>query len=189
MKQIIKVLILFLITATLCSCSKLEISGIENYSPNTCNVGLTYCLFPDEAFLQMYEYDKSLYRYEDDIDLVRGSRCTAFAALSYPPEIYQEAKQFCLSEFELSEVHQYVYEGFQFAEHYCHKIRDDTGKLVIGCDFPRHFNMFAYNDETCELLFLGYYNGDSDSTERQLAETDFAAFLEEVYSDTYSFDK
>ena len=48
--------------------------------------------------------------------------------------------------------------------------------------------MFAYNDKTCTLIFLGYYNGDPDDPEKELAKSDFGAFINAVYTTQYNFD-
>lgn len=175
----ILILILFLLSFT--GCSKLEVTGLENYRKETCSVSLTDHLFPSDDFLSRFEYNSGDYRYYDTGDVAWGY-VTTLAYLVYSPEVYEEAKAYCLEEFELCEDHQYIYDQFVFQEHLCHTDKNSSGQIAVACCFPKVFNMFAYNDERCTLVFLGYYNGKPDDSEKQLVEEDFPAFLETVYS-------
>lgn len=173
-------LLLVCLLAFLSSCSTVEIEGIENYSPTDCSYGLTKYLFPGDHYLTMFEYEESGYWYSDKSNLLWG-HATVLAYLRYSPEDYEEAKSFCMEEFLLSSQHQFTHSGYEFAEHYCHDVLGENGDLVLGCNYPELFNMFAYNDESCMLVFLGYYNNNPNDPTPQLAKTDFEMFLTSTY--------
>lgn len=176
MKKFLSVFLLLAIF--LCSCAAIDISGIHNFSTADCSNELTKYLFPDDEFLNTYSYIDGDYQYhaEDDWD---GGLATAYAALTYSPDIYNEAKTYCKEYFEFCGEHQYTYGGFEFQEHLCHLTRDANDELVTGCCFPKNFNIFAYNDQSCTLVFLGYYNPNRAETE--MIETNFDAFLQHTF--------
>ena len=168
------------------ACAPIQKEGIANYDKATCSVGLTANLFPSDDFLNRFPYQDSVYHYWDAEDLVWGY-AKVFASLSYDAEIYEAAKTYCLENFNLSEGHTYAYNECHFAEHICYKSKNASGNWVLESQFPRHFNMFGYHDESHTLFFLGYYNSDPESEERILAQDDFSTFLKEVYSEYYDF--
>lgn len=174
------------IVSVLSACTPYQKDGIENFSKYTCSVELTANLFPSDDFLQKYNYTQSDYHYIDTEDWVWGY-AKAFARLTYAPEVYEAAKQHCLDSFVLSEEHTYRNSQYSFTEHLCYKSKNEAGEWVLQSKFPRHFNMFGFDDESCTLFFIGYYNGDPNSAERELAQNDFYSFLSEVYGEYYNF--
>jgi hypothetical protein len=94
-----------------------------------------------------------------------------------------------MDNFFLSEEHSFTCNEYRFTEHICYQSKETSGEWVLASQFPRHFNLFGFNDETHTLFFLGYYNGDPAAEERTLALDDFNSFLDEVYSEYYSFNK
>jgi len=188
MKRILTLSLSILILFSFIGCTKLEISNLENFRKETCSVSLSEYLFPHNDYLSLFEYGDGDYHYLDTGDIAWGY-VEAFAYLSYEPEIYEEAKKYCLDHFDLCDNHEYEYDEYRFHEHLCHKTKDENGNLDVGCAFPRHFNMFGFHDDSCTLFFLGYYNGDPESTEKELAQTDFGAFLKAVYAEYYDFSK
>ncbi len=178
-----RIIIMFIVLLfLLSSCTPLEKHGIENFNMNTCSVSLTANLFPSENFLSLYKYENGDYHYCDENDWAWGY-VTAFACLKYTPEVYGQAKSFCMQNFTFCEDHQYDYNDYHFAEHLCYTEMDEKGDRQIACQYPKQFNMFAYHDEECTLIFLGYYNGEPDAQEKQLAISEFTQFLTEVYPD------
>lgn len=163
---------------------KTEISGIENYHPSTCSLGLTGNLYPGEDFLSRFAYAEGEYYYNYD----RGD-AVAFSILKYSPEQYEAAKEYCLQQFTLTDEHQYQVGGYEFAEHLCYTSENENGQWLPACKYPKHFNMYGYHDQECSLVFLGYYNSEKDHPDKVLAESDFAAFLTNVYSEYYDFCK
>ena len=186
MRKFCLLMSIVLIVVLLSACTPYQKDGIENFSKYTCSVELTANLFPSDDFLQKYSYIQSDYHYIDTEDWVWGY-AKAYARLVYEPEAYETAKQYCLDSFVLSEEHTYKNNQYSFSEHLCYKSKNEAGEWVLESDFPRHFNMFGYDDETCTLFFIGYYNGDPNSAERKLAQTDFYSFLSKVYGEYYSF--
>ncbi len=185
MKKALFLWVLIAAIFLLSACDPVDISGLENYDPANCSVSLSHFLFPGEDFLDKFEYTCGTYEYHDP-DTPDGS-VTAIAALEYSPDVYEQAKSYCLEQFILCESHQYIVGEYSFCEQLCHKIKTDDGTLSVGCAFPKHFNMFAYNDRTLTLVFLGFYNADADSPESLLAQENFKAFLDTVYSNHYDF--
>ena len=175
---------LFLLTA----CAPIQKEGIDNFDKATCSVGLTANLFPSDDFLNRYPFQDSVYHYYDTEEPIWGY-AKAFASLSYDPEIYEDAKAYCLTTFRLSEDQIFNYGDYYFTEQICYKSKDTSGKWILESQFPRHFNLFGYNDESRTLFFLGYYNGDPESKEQTLAQNDLYAFVEEVYSEYYNFNE
>ena len=172
----------------LSACKPIEKEGITNYDPATCSVGLTANLFPSGDFLTIYPYQSGDYHYLDTEDLVWGY-AKAFARLSYDPETYAEVKTYCLENFNLSRSQSRTVNGYTFSEHICYKSKDASGTWQLDSHFPKQFNMFGYHDESCTLVFLGYYNGDPESEESALAQTDFSSFLSTVYAEFYDFNR
>ena len=177
---------IILIVSVLSACTPFEIEGIENYNKSTCSVGLTANLFPSDCFLAEFDYVKSKYHYIDKEDWAWGY-AKVFACLTYDPEVYADAKKYCLDTFLLSEEHSYIYNGYCFAEHICYKSKSSSGEWVLESDYPKRFNMFGYHDESCTLFFVGYYNGDPNDAEKKLALSDFPIFIQEVYKEYYDF--
>lgn len=176
------VLTFFLLSA----CTPFQKNGLENFDKNDCTFGLTANLFPSDNFIQNHDYVQGDYYYYDKCDLWWGYS-KAFARLTYAPEVYEAAKQHCLDSFVLSEDHTYCNSQYSFTEHLCYESKNEAGEWVLQSKFPRHFNMFGYDDESCTLFFIGYYNGDPNSAEKELAQTDFYSFLSQVYGEFFNF--
>lgn len=178
---------LLVLAFSLTACASQEINGIENFDIHDCSVELSYYLFPSEDFVTRFEYEDGDYWFYESDNWGWGYAKT-FAYLRYSPNHYWEAKQYCMENFALSDVHQYEHNEYHFAEHICHTLKGADREYIPGSDYPRHFNMFAFNDQNHTLIFLGYYCGNPDNPERQLAEQDFSAFLKQVYSVYFDFD-
>ena len=186
MRKFCLLMSIVLAVVLLSACTPIQKNGLENFEKYDCTFELTANLFPSDDFIQKYDYVQGDYQYFDNCDLWWGYS-KAFARLTYTPEVYEVAKQHCLDSFVLSEKHTYRNSQYVFTEHLCYKSKNEAGERVLESDFPRHFNMFGYDDETCTLFFIGYYNGDPNSAERKLAQTDFYSFLSKVYGEYYSF--
>lgn len=167
-----KILILFVVIIIVLSsfaCSPIKICGLNNFNINDSSTGLNLKLLPSDDFLFDYRYIEGDYCYFDEEDWIWGFEKTIIY-LRYTQEEYIKAKKHCLSKFLLSDIHKYKYSGFEFYEN----------TLNFSGTYPNQFNMFGFNDETCTLIFLGYYNGDPTDESVQLALTDFGTFLEGV---------
>lgn len=137
-----------------------RLEGIEQYSPANSSLGLSANLFPDEHFPEMFEYTAGDYQFYFNGRLHNGFS-TAISALQYAPEQYTQAKEYCLKQFTLTDEHQYQIGDYTFIEHLCYNSQTENGDYVPACQFPKLFNMFAYSDANCTLLFLGYYNNQT----------------------------
>lgn len=181
MKRLVLFLLILALPVSFAGCGAMDITGIENYDPSMSTVGLTQDLFPREDFPETYQYTDSFFRYYDSLDLVWGYE-TAAACFVYDPAVYQEAKDHCFETFELCQNHLFRCEGYSFTEQLCYT---QTYTSAVTCFFPEQFNMFGYNDETCTLVFLGYYNGNPKASDRALVETDFPQFLKTAFPDLW----
>ena len=152
-----------------------SVSGIENFHPADCSLSLTANLFPDDNFLQEYSYIEGDYSYRYDGGILQ-SRAKAFALVRYAPDVYLKAKEFCLQQFSLCENHGFEIGAYTFFEHLCHTQPNSQGMQEAACKYPELFNMFAFNDSDCTLVFLGYYCDNENDETTMLAESDFHAF-------------
>ena len=166
---------------------KTQISGIENYAPADSTLSLSKYLYPSEDFLSRFEYTDGDYHYYYNGIMLDGY-AVAFSVLRYCPDQYETAKQFCFQQFTDTDEHQYQVGDYFFIEHLCYDNKNDEGEYVVSCLYPEMFNMFAYNDSIHTLVFIGYYEPNSDF-ETQLALTDFEAFYDEHFSAFYILEK
>ena len=179
--SIIMLLLPVLLFISLSGCSAVHITGLENYGAADCSYELSRDLFPDETFLSSFDYCDGDYVLECK-DGLGGGQATAFAYITYSQETYEDAKQYCLDHLVLCSDHRFSYNGFEFRERLSHLVKNDAGEFAVGCRYPEWFNMFGYCDASYTLVFMGYYNPDH-------AETDFASFVESVYSQYYDFNQ
>lgn len=188
-KWILIVCALCAAVAALCFLPIMEthVSGIENYSPADSTLSLSLYLYPNEDFPEQFDYVAGDYQYYFNGKL-SGGYATAFSFLTYSPEQYAAAKEYCLQEFSLTDEHQYRVGNYTFVEHLCYTSKNETGNYVVSCQYPAIFNMFAFSDEDNTLLFLGYFNADSDAPSSQLALSDFAAFFQEHFGQYYTLE-
>ena len=185
-KTLLTIIIFLLFGIAICTLPIMEthVSGIENYSPSDSTLALCQYLFPSKGFLQQFAYLEGDYQYHYNGKIV-GGNAIALAVLKYDPNHYNAAKEYCVQQFELTDEHQYQVRNFVFQEHLCHTLKNSEGKYVPSCQYPKIFNMFAYNDSEHTLLFIGFY-GDADNLSTRLALTDFPTFYEQSFGQYYS---
>ena len=160
-----------------------QVSGIENYHPADSTLSLSRHLYPSEDFLSRFKYETGDYQYYYNGIMLDGY-AVAFSALCYSPEEYEAAKHFCIQGFTETDEHQYQIEDYHFIEHLWCTVENAKGEYVLSCKYPEMFNMFAYNDSLCTLIFIGYYEPNSDP-ETQLALTNFKEFYNEHFGKYY----
>lgn len=187
---LIAFMIFFVIILLVCffPTAETQISGIDNYSPSNSTLGLSANLFPSEDFLDQFPYTTGDYRFFFNGRMYQGYS-TALVVLRYTPEQYRYAKEYCLEQFTLTDEHQFQIGSYTFVEHLCYTSKDEDGEYFPACQYPRIFNMYAYNDSNNTLLFLGYYNGNPDASPTQLALTDFESFYNEHFSQYYVLEQ
>lgn len=154
--------------------------GIENFKPTDCSLSLTAHLFPSDNFLLEYNYLEGDYSYCYDGGITQH-RATAISVVRYAPDVYHQAKEACLNQFSLCDRHCFAIEEYHFVEHLCHNEETAQGTWEASCQYPRIFNMFAFNDAKYSLIFLGYYCSNENDEVTLLAESNFEAFLPRVF--------
>ena len=182
--------------------TELDWDGLETFSPQTCSVGYCYHLFPadernkqeGESFLNTFAYTEGNFAaLTEELPLWEPTLCREIAYLTYSPGVYEEAKQYALDNFVLSEENRFSYNGYVFIENITYastrhnaeverlNYLDENGE---NKKFPQKFNMFAYNDEKKTLVFLGFYYSDEVAP---LTNENIGDFLKEYYY-IYDFD-
>lgn len=162
-------------------------AGLENFAPEDSTLSLCQNLYPSRDFLECFPYIHGDYQYDYN-GILLDSYAVAFSYLTYTPEQYVQAKQFCSQQFSNTDSHQYHIGDYHFIEHLCYTSKSEEGKYIPTCQYPECFNMFAYNDSLCTLLFLGYYEPNLD-TETQMALSDFSTFFRKHFSRYYELEE
>ena len=157
---------------------------LGDYDPADSTLGLCRSLYPTQDFPACFPYSEGHYYYDYGGSLLKSS-ATAFSVLTYNAEQYDLAKALCLRKFSATDTHQYQVGGYHFVEHLCFTGENVQGKYEVMCQYPKRFNMFAYNDSLCTLLFLGYYESGSVN-ENHPALTDFESFYNMYFSKYYT---
>ena len=183
-KVILYIVVMVALTVLLCGCGEhtvVSVDGIDNCRlKSDSDYELGWFLLPEDL-LGKYEYLDADYHFRVKTCYIPwfSDSETMVLEVTYEPEIYIQAKEYCLQEMELSETGIIEYNGYTFIENL--GLKDVNG-------FPRCFNMLVYNDDLNGLVFMGfvdydYYiiNGDKYTTEN------WGQFLEEKFSDIYDF--
>ena len=161
------------------------VEGLENYSLHLCSLGLTANLFPSEDFLTRFPYTEGSFDYQDAVGLATSpdwGSVRTISVLTYAPEDYAQAKAFCMEQFVLSQARQLTYGGFSFVENNTY----GTQHASVDWGMPKHFNLFGWQDESCELMFLGYYSS-REGTAKDMLPEDFGGFMNAVFGGYYDF--
>lgn len=182
--------LLLLISFILSGCNQwltIEIHGLDNFNAMDCSYSTTRHLLPGEDFIAKFPYEDGDYRYWDGGFAGGWGYATACAYMRYSEENYVLAKDYCLENFTFCQEHTAEFNGYTFMTI---QQTDAISKSEVHttCRRPELFNLFVYNDTSATLVFLGYYNGDKDSAERALLDTDLKAFLESAFLSDYSFE-
>lgn len=177
-----KILIVCLcLTLFLSSCSYThKVDGIENFDVNLPEFGVNRGILPNESFISEYPYKNADYHYREDhrnttLNIVEKS----LVAFEYEHNDYLKAKEYCVKTMSLTNAEALEYNGYTFLDN----------QSVLS-DFPQHFNMVAYNDSKCELVFLGIYTDKypSGGTDAEEVKANWGEFVEEYFGDIYDWD-
>ena len=153
-----------LVVGLLCGCGDIEISGIENFSENSCDKGLNDDLLPgDRAFLSSYTYLEAEYRYWTD---GAYQQYKTFVRLQYTEAVYENAKAACQMVYDFS------YATLSYGDYHFSAPR----YLFNGED---GLQMCGFHDETQTVIFLGSYGFDLDQNEI-VTEESLADFLKHM---------
>ena len=103
----------------------------------------------------------------------------------YEPDVYEEAKEFCLQSMTLQEVGVPDYNGYHFIENI--KLRPNPDGMS---NFPWCYNMLAYNDTECKLAFMGYHSPylTTKETDRMKIVNSWPEFIEELFPEIGKVD-
>lgn len=199
-KEFVLALAVLLLLTCLTGCSQViesltvvEISGIDNFSPQISSMSLTSCLLPSETFLQDYPYTNGSFYYYEKMAFVSDDRELVFMELDYSSEVYEQVKQYCLDNMNLSEVNVKELNGYIFQENLNLPKMHEHLENGVNTKFPYFFTMFAYNDSLQTLLFLGFHCDDyrekkTDTEEKaDIANEDWGGFLQEFFGEYYDF--
>ncbi|MBQ7336788.1 MAG: hypothetical protein IJW92_09990 [Clostridia bacterium] len=153
-------------------------SGIENFSPQESNIGLTRHLIPED-FLNLYPYIDGGYEYYDE----RGKMFyygyeSALLYIVYDETTYADAKQYALENLELSTNSIEEYAGYTFLESALDSYASDP--------FMRVF--FAYSDEMNILLTIGTYSYNSNTAQDPYGYASFSEYILDNFS-FYNFEE
>lgn len=188
MKSIAIFVLIIAVMFCLTSCAPIEVEGLEEYSPALSSSGLTSYLFPSEDFLTQFAYVDGTFNYVDMLKYDDECLEKAMAVLKYDEETYEQVKQYCLTSMDLSDS-EITYGGYVFLENYQHAIAYDNFDGEKNNRFPYFFTMIGYNDSLKEMFFFGLECGENYHVAAQLIYSDCGAFLNEFYSEYYSFSE
>ena len=134
-----------------------------------------------EDFLTSFEYgDNKFYCYIYEPFLFIEVFDKALMYLEYSDDVYEEAKNYILTEMDLDLSQEKSYNGYIF--HF------NTGRYNLVTNFPTGYLMAGYNDSKNRLVFLGIYASTKKHPELDYGETDFGKYLKMVYGEFYDFD-
>lgn len=166
-----------------CSTSSGYIHGIESFAIDyPSDYELNVYIIPSEDFLKEFEYLNADYSFSFCYEGIINWHDTEASAIliKYTPSIYERAKDFCFRNMMLSNTPIVEYEGFVFYDNIELAVAQERYHTVHV--FPKYFNSFAYNDNTNELLFLGYYNSDLTSEDSKNVLSNWNDFIENNFS-------
>ena len=179
MKKIM-VVVLIISLLSLCACPvgwEVYMEGMEDFHIANSEYGLTAFLLPYEDFHHSYPYTEGNYFYYTQHPAYGLYIESVLMYLRYEPETYTLAKAEAMDTLPLAEEIKFSYNGYSFTENL-------SMQEVPHYHFPECWNMFAYNDEKCELVFMGFYIGVNltEKDKELLTFTDVGAFLAEYFS-------
>lgn len=171
MKKNYCLLLMLVITFAFTGCdASYSVSGLDNFSSQTCSMGLNDGLLPeDEQFLSEYPYETGTYRYWTDGNY---SVAKTFVLLQYSEAIYPQAKAACEEQYSFLET-QYHYEDFAFSNPnilFGPPEYDYSGAQMLGCD-----------DDSCTLVFIGFFGYEIDESD-VFSQSEFEEFFIKEFS-------
>jgi hypothetical protein len=156
-----------------------EVMDVKDFSPALSSVGTTSDLIP-ENFLNMFQYtENKFYRYANDECIFHWNMDKTLMYLQYPNVVYEEAKEYILTEMDLDFSVERSYNGYVFYMNLAY-----SPNII----FPSQSLMAGYNDTANRLVFLGMCCSDDVYPEVNLGLTDFGAYLKTFYGEFYDFD-
>jgi hypothetical protein len=164
-----------------------DVCGIENFDRTEGFVEINVHLLPSEDFLNDYSYISAQYDHKKIFKnrlSISATECS-LVVVNYDKEQYALAKKYCLQNMDL--INSFKYNGYTFAENIRLAIGQDRLKEDNSIVCPEWFNMFAYNDEKCCLVFLGANILDGIDENTKTDPNIWGAFLDQYFSEYYAF--
>ena len=192
-KKMILLFIFVSILCFICGCGifhpkimrTIKIEGIENFEKGQSDMSINQSLLPSDDFLESFSSVDTDYYYYSHYNTLFPSpaiQCS-IVICKYNETDYEKAKAFCLQRMELSSENKKEYNGYVFLE---------DKRMKEFSDFPHWFNYLVYNDNQCDILFMGFfedYNYDGYKENMQLAREDWGTFLVNNFGEFYDFNK
>ena len=150
---------------------------VQYFNPSLSSFEIAHLV--SEDFLTSFEYGENKFYcsiYEPFLFLDVFDKALMY--LEYSDDVYEEAKNYILTEMDLDLSKERSYNGYIF--HFNKDCRVD--------DFPYEYLMAGYNDSKNRLVFLGLYAAPEKHPELECGETDFGKYLQIVYGEFYDFD-
>ena len=159
--------------------------GIENYREAQSSMDVNRSLLPGEDFPERFPTVDADYHYREYYNQYSLSPDTerSIVVCRYEPEVYGQAKAYCLTNMELSDENRKEYRGCVFAENL---------RMTDQRTWDIWFNYLGWNDETHCLIFLGFHeNSETEgyAEDQRLISDDWGAFLEKHFSEFYDFSE
>lgn len=177
MKKYCILILVCVIILSFCACEKIAFDGVENFSTAHSGLSINSSLLPSDDFFDRFEYVDADYKYRAEFKTYVSPTGIerSIVYVEYEPEIYEQAKEFCFQEMMLRDNIQ-EYNGYTFIQN-------------MGYEFPKHFNMFAYNDSNCRLVFIGLYTIEYSEEDAQEVSENWGDFVEQYFGDLYDWSK
>lgn len=181
--------ILFVCT-TVCGCNSkncVDVEGIANFKLTEGYYELNAHILPSEDFLSRFPYSSAQYNHRQlfkNIFSVAATECSLIV-MHYDAVQYNEAKSYCLLNMDL--LNSFEYNDYTFAENIRLAIGQDRiedNKVTYSQEW---FNMFAFNDNQCCLVFIGAYIPDGIDNNTKTDANAWGEFLQHYFSDFYNF--
>lgn len=182
MKKALCILLCLAFLFLFCSCHQtIKFDGLDEFSPADSEYSLCQRLLPSESFIDDFDYIDGDYEYRDYYEYYMPfyAREHALMYLIYDESNYLLAKEYMLENIALSSINVFSYNGYQFYENL---------NSPANVDFPYWFNMIAYNDEKCTLMFLGLRVDNPKEADTEVLESGDMALILRTYFSCYNFD-
>lgn len=178
------VCIVWLIGFLMSSCSsEYSVDGFANFQREYhSHYELNYYILPSEDFADRYQYVDIDYHYYDKYKTIANYVEKSLVSISYEQGTYEQAKEYCLKNMQLSDSNTVTYEDYRFVENVA--LAKEQGRS--NNSFPHWFNMFAYNDRLKQLVFMGFYSPNYTSADAQNVLQNWDDFLVEHFPHSWT---
>ena len=182
-KTVCMIFCLVLLLMNLNACGEsFSVQGFDNYSENHSSYGITGFLLNGEKLWEKYDYIDGdfFYSHKTEDFLPKPIRETCLIYITFDNDVYDEAKEFVLSNIERPEQDVW-YNGYYFCEE------------RIGYYTQDHINFkrVAFNDNKRTILFIGFWLDPTQEDQQILSmyrDGNIQPFLE-VYFPMYDFSE